>query len=349
MSENKLTPRENALIAYQHKTPQWIPCFYTDIGLFMANPDMERYTGFGKGKDGFGVSWTYVPQACACMTSPDEKPLLEDVADWKEVVHFPDLEAVDWEKQADIDMHTNFGAFVGGAGLIPFENGGTCLDGDKLGVCMCINGSFERLHALMGMQNALASLIEDPNSCYEFFGAMADFKIAYFKKIAQYYPVDVINAHDDFGANDRMFMSPDLWRKLLKPHLKRIVDAVHDMGLIYQHHSCGYIEPIFGDLVEIGVDAIDTLQACNTHLGELKEKYGSQITFCGGFDTNGVLDVPGVTPEEIKAEYRRVIDLLAPHGSYVIYPIGLTFDFVPHFLEEHFSYGMGFYANAANR
>lgn len=62
-----------------------------------------------------------------------------------------------------------------------------------------------------------------------------------------------------------------------------------------------------------------------------------------------MLDFPGVTPEEIKAEYRRVIDLLAPHGSYVIYPIGLTFDFVPYFLEEHFSYGMGFYANEANR
>lgn len=344
-----MTPRENALIAYRHETPAWIPCFYTDIGLFQANSHIERYCGHGTGTDGFGVSWTFVPDAAACMVTPGVKPLLEDIADWKEVVKFPDLEAVDWEKQADIDIHTNWGAFVAGAGLIPCENGETVFAGDKLRVCMVINGPFERLHALMGMENAMMALLEDPDSCYEFFGAMADYKIAYYKKIAQYYPVDVINAHDDYGANDRMFMSPDTWRQLIKPHLKRIVDAVHEMGLIYQHHSCGYIEPIFGDLVEIGVDAIDTLQACNRNVGELKKKYGKQITFCGGFDTNGVLDVPGVTPEQIKAEYRRVIDLLAPGGSYVIYPIGLTFGFVGSFLEEHFGYGMGFYANPANR
>lgn len=128
--------------------------------------------------------------------------------------------------------------------------------------------------------------------------------------------------------------------------MKRLVDAVHDMGLIYQHRSCGYVEPIIEDLVEIGVD---TLQACNTNVGVLKEKFGKQLTFCGSFNTNGVLDVVGVSPEEIKAEYRRVIDLLAPGGSYVIYPIGLTFGFVGPFLEEHFQYGMGFYANPANR
>ncbi len=338
-----MTPRENALIAYRHGTPEWIPNFFTDIGMFMANPGQERYCGFEKGKDGFGVTWSFVPEAAACMTDPDTKPILEDVADWKEVVQFPDLEAVDWEKQAEIDMHTNFGAFVAGAGLVPYENGGTSIDGDKLRVCMVINGPFERLHALMGMENALMALIEDPESCYEFFGTMADYKIAYFKKIAQYYPVDVINAHDDFGTNDRMFMAPDTWRELMKPHLKRIVDAVHDMGLIYQHHSCGYVEPIIPDLVEIGVDALDTLQACNKNVGELKKEYGDRLTFCGGFNTNGVLDRTDVTPEEIKAEYDRVIDLLAPGGSYVIYPIGLTFNWVGPFLEEHFAKGMSFY------
>jgi len=344
MEEKRLTPRENALIAYRHGTPAWIPCSFVDCGIFQANPAIERYTGFGKGPDGFGVNWTFVPQANACMVSPDEKPLLDDICRWREVVKFPDLEAVDWEKQAEIDIHTNMGAFVGGKGLIPYPDGKRFDDGDKLRICMVINGSFERLHALMGMTGALTALVTDPEECYEFFGAMADYKIAYFRKIAQYYPVDVINAHDDFGTNDRMFMSPEAWRRLLKPHLKRIVDAVHDMGLIYQHHSCGYIEPIIGDLAEIGVDGIDTLQACNTHLKELKAQYGSQITFCGGFNTNGVLDRPGVTEEELRAEYRRVIDALAPGGSYVIFPIGLSSAYGKVFIDEHFKYGMGFYA-----
>ena len=65
-----------------------------------------------------------------------------------------------------------------------------------------------------------------------------------------------------------------------------MVDACHEAGIMYQH-SCGHIEPIFEDFVEIGVDAIDTLQAgSNKNLGELKKKFGGKITFCGGFDNH---------------------------------------------------------------
>jgi len=340
MEGSNLTPRENALIAYRHGQPDWIPYSFMDMGIFQANPGMERYVGTGKGRDGFGVPWTFVPEAMACMVSPDEPFVLDDITRWREVVKFPDLEAVDWEKQAYIDTHTR----MTGSGPTPLPNNGRFDDGDKLRVCMVINGSFERLHALMGMTNALTALVTEPEACYDFFGAMADYKIAYFRKIGKYYPVDVINAHDDFGTNDRMFMSPETWRKLLKPHLKRIVDAVHEMGIIYQHHSCGFVEPIIGDLVEIGVDALDNVQACNIHAKELKAQYGDRLTFCGGFNTNGVLDRPGVTDEEIRAEYHRVIESLAPGGSYIIYPISLTVNYTKTFVDEHKNFGLGFYA-----
>lgn len=339
-----LSKRENALLAYKHQVPEYIPCFYTDINVIQANPSGERYTGKEHGKDWFGVDWTYETNICAPMPTPG-KEMFEEISDWKKFVKFPDLDSIDWEKQADIDVHTDITALVMGKGLIPFEDNHSIYEEDKLRVCIVINGMFERMHSFMGFENALIALAEDPESCEEFFSAMADFKIKYFEKIAKYYDLDVINAHDDYGSNDKLFMSPNTWRKLIKPHLKRMVDACHDLGLIYQHHSCGYIEPLFEDFVEIGIDAIDTLQACNKNLPELKKKYGDKITFCGGFDNMGVLDIPGVKPEAIKAEYRRVIDSLAPGGSYVIYPIAGTFGFVGPFLEEHFQYGMGFYAN----
>lgn len=50
-----------------------------------------------------------------------------------------------------------------------------------------------------------------------------------------------------------------------------MVEACHDAGMLYQHHSCGFIEPIVPDLVEIGCDAIDTFQACNKNTAELKK------------------------------------------------------------------------------
>lgn len=339
-----MTPRENALIAYHHKTPEYIPCFFTDIAMIQACPPLERYTGNTVGKDYWGCEWTYEDSIHACIPTPN-KYLFTDIADWKEKLKFPDLDAIDWEKQADIDVHTDFMGFVLGYGLNPNSDGSSCYDGDKLVLIMVLNGMFERMHACMGFENALMALVEDPESCKEYFHAVADWKIEYFKKIAKYYKVDVINAHDDYGSNDRMFMSPDTWRALIKPELKRMVDACHELGVLYQHHSCGFIEPILGDLAEIGVDAIDTLQACNTHLPELKKQYGESITFCGGFDNMHVLDVPRVTPEAIKKEYRRVIDSLAPGGSFVIFPITGTLSFIPHMLEEHFQYGMGFYAS----
>ena len=212
-----MTPRENALIAYRHGTPEWIPCFYTDILSIMAHPEMERYNGFDTGKDYFDVEWTYVPKQKAPMPTPG-KLMIEDICDWKDVVKFPDLEAIDWVASAKRDTAMNPLAFQAGEQVVPFEGGETAYNTEKLRVCMVINGPFERLHALMGMENALIALMEDPESCSEFFSAMTDYKIAYFKKIAQYYPVDVINAHDDFGGNDRMFMSPDLWRELYNRH-----------------------------------------------------------------------------------------------------------------------------------
>lgn len=337
-----ITSRENARLAYRHQVPEYIPCFFTDIALIQACPAMERYTGHTVGKDYFGVEWTYEPTIHAPMPTPG-KHLFESIDDLREGLKLPDLDVIDWKKQADIDVHTDFQAFVAGAGIVPFQDGTSIYDTDKLRVCMIINGPFERMHACMGFENALMALMEDPESCKEYFKTMFDWKIEYIKKIARYYDMDVINFHDDYGTADRMFMNPELWREMIKPNLRRVVDICHELGLIYQHHSCGYIEPILEDMAEIGVDAIDTLQACNKNLPELKKKLGSRLTFCGGFDNQHVLDVPGVTPEAVKKEYRRVIDSLAPGGSYVICPIGGTFDFVPAFLEEHFQYGMNFY------
>lgn len=175
------------------------------------------------------------------------------------------------------------------------------------------------------MTNALCALMLDPDECAAFAEAIADFKIEYIKKVGKYYPeADVFNFHDDYGTGDRMFMDPDIWRKIFKPQLKRIVDTAHQEGLFFQFHSCGYIEPIIDDLVEIGVDALDPLQICNTNMRTIKDKYQDRLTFCGGFNNQEVFDRAGVTDEECYQESKRGLELLAPGGSYIAYPITIT-------------------------
>ena len=344
----QVLPKENVMLAYQHKVPFYMPSMFTDINLFQANPMMERFCGHGVGKDGFGVEWKFEPKANAPMTTQNHQ--IDCITDWQKI-KFPDLETIDWEKQVQIDGTTNMMALVATGLLLPFEDGHNSFDDtSKFNMCMVINGPFERMHSLEGFDNALCELIEEPEACADYFAAIADWKCKYFHKIATYYPVDGINGHDDYGSAHQLFMPLDLWRKLIKPNLAKMVEQVHKDGLIYQHHSCGYIEPLIEDFIEIGVDAVDTWQGgSNKNVGELKKKYGDKITFCGGFDNQYVLEQPNVTPDEIKAEYRRAVDLLAPGGSYVVYPITIGFDFMEPFMEEHLSYGMGFYANPANR
>ncbi|MGD9475847.1 MAG: hypothetical protein AB7V37_12695, partial [Eubacteriaceae bacterium] len=139
MEERQLTPRENALIAYKHGVPAYIPTLFTDISMIQANPTMERYCGNQVGLDDFGVEWTYVADARAPMPTIG-KILFDDIADWRDHVKFPDLEAIDWDKQSDIDVHTDFMALVAGAGIVPMADGKSAYDEDKLVLCMVING-----------------------------------------------------------------------------------------------------------------------------------------------------------------------------------------------------------------
>lgn len=323
-----MTPRENALIAYHHGIPEYVPSFHLDCNVVIPTATMEqRNFGPGTDLDGFGVQWTWVPGINGNMVDPSVPPILEDITQWREVVKFPNVEEYPWEEQYSMDAQGNN-------------------DMTKLQMAMVASGPFERLHALMGMEEAMMALMTDPEECYAFFGAVIDYKIAVFKKIKEYYNVDVFIEHDDYGANDRMLMSPTLWRSLMKPHLKRLVDATHELGALYEHHSCGFVEPIIGDLVEIGVDALNSLQACNTNVGQLKKQYGSQLTFVGGFDSVGVLDYPGVTEEAIRADYHRVLNLLAPGGSYICAAISAKTDYLPILFEEHNKYGMTFYKEA---
>lgn len=261
-----VTRKENALLAYNHQIPKTVPNMFIDVSIIQAAPEIDRYPGLESGKDMWGVEWQYVPSAKAPMTDAGQY-MLEDICDWKEVVKFPDLESIDWEKQAQIDLHTDWGDANNGKGIHPLEGGKTALDDGQACLVLLLNGPFERMHALMGFENALMALATDPEACSEFVSAFTDYRIEYIKKIKQYYPADIINCHDDYGTKNNMFMSLETWRTIFKPHQERLVKAVHEMGLIYQHHSCGYIEPLIPELIEIGVDALDPLQGgSNPHL-----------------------------------------------------------------------------------
>lgn len=307
-----MTRREELLQVYKHKNIGYVPCFFTDFD-FSKPAEINGRPEQG-GFDWFGVEWEFAPAVLAPMVKPGTKRLT-DVTKWKEELVFPDLSQYDWEKLAaestkDWDR----------------EN--------KISFMMLINGIFERTHALMGFEDALCAMYEEPEAYHELVDAITDYKIEVIRIIGKYYKPDVLSFHDDFGSNDRLMMSVDLWREFFKEPLKRVIDETHAQGIIYEHHSCGYIEPIFDELVELGIDAIDPLQVTNP-IRKLKDKYQDRVTFVGGYDNQNVYDKVGVTEEEIVAETVRTLEELAPGGSFVAFPLTVTFDFVPVFIGAH--------------
>ena len=314
-----MTRREQLLQVYQQKNIGYVPCFYADFD-FSRPEDINERREQG-GTDWFGVEWEFVPEALAPMVKPGTKRL-KDITKWKEELVFPDLTAVDWEAAAAKET-----------AKWDREN--------KLSFMMLINGMFERTHALMGFEDAMVAMYEEPECYKELVDAITDYKIEVIKIIGKYYKPDVLCFHDDYGANDRMLISPALWEEFFKETLRRVIEETKRQGIIYEQHSCGYIEPIFEQLVELGIQAIDPLQASNP-VRQLKDKYQDRITFLGGYDTQNTFDKAGVTEEEIRKEARDTLYKLAPGGSFVAFPLTVTFDYVPIFIDEHMKHAFSF-------
>jgi uroporphyrinogen decarboxylase len=93
---------------------------------------------------------------------------------------------------------------------------------------------------------------------------------------------------------------------------------VHEAGKDVWLHSCGKIEAILDDLIEMGVDVLNPVQPECMDIYRLKDKYGSRITFWGGISTQQTL--PYGTPDEVRAEVDRVVTTMSRGGGYITSP-----------------------------
>lgn len=198
-----LDPRENALKLFHHEMPDYIPKYGEGIiNNVPINGYHERPEGGKDGVDWFGMEWTYAPGDVAPM--PSHNYLFEDICDWEDAVKFPDLDNFDWEEAARKDR------------IPTFDREHHLLSQ------MIHNGVFERLHTLMGFENALCALLTDPDECKAFFDACADYKCRLIEKLHKYYKPDIICYHDDWGSQKSLLFAPDIWSELIKPATKKL-------------------------------------------------------------------------------------------------------------------------------
>lgn len=131
---------------------------------------------------------------------------------------------------------------------------------------------------------------------------------------------DIIKIADDIGMQNGLQVSPDFFRKYIKPRFKRYTDLIRRFApdTIIHLHSCGSIEMILKDLIEIGINAINPVQvsAKNMDPKTLKSKYGKDLSFWGAIDTQNVLN--RMNDDEVREEVRKTIDILGANGGYVL-------------------------------
>ena len=137
------------------------------------------------------------------------------------------------------------------------------------------------------------------------------------KEVGEY--VDVVSWGDDLASQESPLFSPKIYRELVKPRHARMIDGVKSMADVkVNYHTCGSVYPLIEDLIDIGVDALNPLQvsARNMDPAKLKRDFGDRLAFWGGMDTHRLL--PFGTPDEVRKETRRMIDLMGRGGGYIL-------------------------------
>ncbi|MBN1966387.1 MAG: methyltransferase, partial [Anaerolineae bacterium] len=161
---------------------------------------------------------------------------------------------------------------------------------------------FERMQFLRGT----AELYLDLGLGSDEVQRLRDLVHAYFREeVARWCATDVdgISFLDDWGAQNRLLISPAMWRELFKPLYAEYCQMIHAAGKFAFMHSDGHISAIIPDLIEIGVDALNAQLFC-MDIESLGQQHRGRITFWGEIDRQRVLPFGG--PKDVRAAVRRV-------------------------------------------
>lgn len=288
-----MTAKENLQRIYAHQSFERFPDPEDMISVYMPGEHyLPQSEGDDVGPDWFGTYWSVMHDDLGGDTVIPGRYRLTEIADWKSESVIPTeakFRSFNWDKYFDSctegkDYNTHFVRVVM-----------TC-------------GFFERLHMLLGFENAVCEMYDSPDEVKAFVNAMVDFKKMEVDYVLKYFHPDVVSFHDDYGMERQMFMSPEMWKEFFEPAVQEIVAYMHEKGLLVQFHSCGYIMDIVGNLVNCGVDALE-IQDVND-LKKIKKDYGDKVVIVSGIDAVRQAS-KGKTHEEIlnmaKDVYRELL------------------------------------------
>jgi uroporphyrinogen decarboxylase len=194
-------------------------------------------------------------------------------------------------------------------------------------------GIFEQPARTMGLQNFFEALVTEPKFADALMEGITDLYIEscnrYLAQVGPY--LQVFTYWDDLCGQNGWLIRPDLYRTVVKPKQRRLVEAIkRRTAAKLFYHSCGASRELIPDLIDLGFDILNPVQVSARGMAtrELKAEFGKDIVFWGGgVDTQRVL--PFGTPDQVGEEVKRRIDDLAPGGGFVFAAVHNIQAFVP--------------------
>jgi uroporphyrinogen decarboxylase len=150
---------------------------------------------------------------------------------------------------------------------------------------------------------------------------LVEFKCAFWERALQEVGdlVDVAIEADDLAGQHALLLSPDTYRRLVKPRHRRLFYFIKDQAPVKVFfHSCGAVRPLIPDFLDAGVDILNPVQVSAAGMDpcELKQEFGRDVVFWGGgVDTQRILGA--CTPQQVREDVRRNVEALAPGGGFI--------------------------------
>jgi uroporphyrinogen decarboxylase len=177
---------------------------------------------------------------------------------------------------------------------------------------------YERMYMLIGFEALMIEIATGGELFTRMLAILRDFTIQGIDLIADA-GADGVFLADDWGTQDRLQISPAMWRKYFRPAYAAMIDTAHARGLDVWFHSCGHITELIPEWIDLNLDVLAHLQAAALDLPAIAEAYRGRIAFFGGIDVQFNL-VRG-SAESIRREVQSLMtDFHAFEGKYVASP-----------------------------
>ena len=178
---------------------------------------------------------------------------------------------------------------------------------------------FELAWEMVGMERLMTDFYTNPGFVERLFEIITDLRITMARRFVEA-DVDILRLGDDVGTQKGMMISPEIWRKFLKPCLLKIIKESKkirpDIPILY--HSDGDIRDIIPELIDIGVTILNPIQPECMNPLELKKKYGNKLTLMGTIGTQSTL--PLGTVDEVKKNVESMCYEIGKDGGFIIMP-----------------------------